>query len=265
VDVVEVHPPELGAIRGCVVIRDLFRGAAPVLVVTGMASEARLAAGAGVVTITGRAASTRLSHHIGCRAVLSFGMAGALDPTLAPGDVIVASTIVSGTRSWQVDARLAQRLADVLGRGAMRVVRADLLGVDAPLLHPRAKEQMRRTTGAAAVDMESHRAAAYAAEHRIPFASLRVICDPAERTVPPLAVEALLPNGRVNIVALIASVLRHPRQVRAMTRVANDARTAFWALHLCRQLLGAGLGVPDLAEAGSGRRRENRARTPQLS
>jgi adenosylhomocysteine nucleosidase len=229
-------------------MRDFVRGARPVLAVTGMASEARLAAGAGVVTITGRAGAARLSHDIRCRAVLSFGIAGALDPTLAPGDVIVASTIVSDTRRWPVDARLAQRLADVLRRGAMRVVRADLLGVDAPLLHPRAKEQMRGTTGAAAVDMESHRAAAYAAERRIPFASLRVVCDPAERALPPLAVDAILSNGRLNMVSLIAGVLRHPWQVTAITRVANDARIAFWALHVCRQLLGAGLGVPDFAE-----------------
>jgi adenosylhomocysteine nucleosidase len=201
-----------------------------------------------VVTITGRAGAARLSADLNCRAVLSFGIAGGLDPTLAPGDVIVASTIVSDTGRWPVHARLSQRLADVLRRGAMRVIRADLLGVDAPLLHPRAKEQMRGTTGTAAVDMESHRAAAYAAERRVPFASLRVICDPAERALPPLAVEAILSNGKLNMVSVIAGVLRHPRQVTAITRVANDARVAFWALHVCRRLLGAGLGVPDLAE-----------------
>jgi adenosylhomocysteine nucleosidase len=232
-----------------VVMRNFVRSAPPVLAVTGMASEARLAAGAGVVTISGRAGAARLSDDIGCRAVLSFGIAGALDPSLAPGDVIVASTIVSDTSRWPVDARLAQCLADVLGRGAMRVVRADLLGVDAPVLHPRAKQQMRGTTGAAAVDMESHRAAAYAAERRLPFASLRVVCDPAERAVPPLAADALLSNGRLNLVSVIAGVLRHPWQLTAMTRVANDARVAFWALHVCRQLLGAGLGVPDFAES----------------
>jgi len=38
----------------------------------------------------------------------------------------------------------------------------------------------------AAVDMESHIAAAYAAEVGLPFAALRVISDPASRA-PPLA------------------------------------------------------------------------------
>ena len=45
------------------------------------------------------------------------------------------------------------------------------------------KAALRSETGAAAVDMESHIAAAYAAEAGLPFAALRVISDPATRAL----------------------------------------------------------------------------------
>ncbi len=55
-----------------------------------------------------------------------------------------------------------------------------------------------RTTGADAVDMESHIAARYAAEHaRLPFAAVRVISDPAHRELPKLTIGAIKPNGNV--------------------------------------------------------------------
>ena len=45
----------------------------------------------------------------------------------------------------------------------------------------KAKAALRATTGADAVDMESHIAARYAEQHSLPFAALRVISDPAHR------------------------------------------------------------------------------------
>ncbi len=45
---------------------------------------------------------------------------------------------------------------------------------------PSCKAALHSETGAAAVDMESHIAAAYAAEAGLPFAALRVISDPAQ-------------------------------------------------------------------------------------
>jgi hopanoid-associated phosphorylase len=227
----------------------------PVLVVTGMAREARLAKAPGVVTIHAGGLPYRLRDalvrqaQVRCRAVISFGIAGGLDPFLGPGDVVVATGVVSHTVRWPVQPLLAQNLASSLTSGGMKVKLADLAGADAPLLHPTDKRVLKTETGAAAVDMESHLAAAYAAERRLPFAAVRVICDPADRRLPPWAAESLLPNGEVSAAAVVRGLLRRPPHLFAMVRLAIDAAAAFRALRRCRELLGVGFGVPDLGQS----------------
>ena len=50
---------------------------------------------------------------------------------------------------------------------------------------PQAKQALRRTSGAAAVDTESHIVAGVAAAHRLPFVAFRVVADSVRRTLPP--------------------------------------------------------------------------------
>ena len=74
-----------------------------VIAVTGLAFEARIAAGAGVTVILAgdeRAAATAVAATRCSRAdasgIISFGSAGGLDPDLEPGDWIVADAIIDG-------------------------------------------------------------------------------------------------------------------------------------------------------------------------
>ncbi|MBV8209888.1 MAG: hypothetical protein JO133_07470, partial [Burkholderiaceae bacterium] len=113
-----------------------------------------------------------------------------------------------------------------------------LAGVDAPLLHPADKVRLHESTGAVAADMESHHAARITLRAGRPFAALRVIADPAERTVPTAAAVGMRPDGRVNVVAVLFSLLRDPRQLPALVRVALDARVAIQTLARCRRELG---------------------------
>ena len=107
---------------------------------------------------------------------------------------------------------------------------------------------MHRVTGAAAVDTESHIAAAMAADHGLPFAAFRVVADAAERNLPPAACEALRPDGKISGVAVLRSLARTPGQIPALARTAIDARIALRALSRGRRLLGLRLGYPDLGE-----------------
>src|SRR6185503_1216841 len=98
-------------------IIDLAHRRRPVLAVTGLAVEARLAAGPGVITVMAGGDPIRLRAMLSarvqpdCRAVISIGIAGGLDPALVPGDVIVATGVAAAGRRHAASLNVAQRLA----------------------------------------------------------------------------------------------------------------------------------------------------------
>jgi hopanoid-associated phosphorylase len=226
----------------------------PILVVTGLAAEARLAAGPGVSTLLAGGNPTRLRSLLNarvkpeCRAVVSVGIAGGLDPSLSPGDVIVATGVMAPDRRYVASASIALRLAARLSNHPKRVIMADIAGADHAVLLPSDKRSFLNTTGARTVDMESHVAAAFAAQHRLPFAAVRVVCDPAHRALPELIGTALRPDGEVSLSNVFRSIWQRPAQLLALPRLARDAAEGFRALRGCRELLGHGFGMHDCGE-----------------
>ncbi len=230
---------------------------AKVLAIVGLSKEARLAAGRGVEAVGAGGSPHRLRDLLGARdatglrAVVSFGIAGGLGPDLLPGDVVVASGILCDGERHATDAAVSAAITRRLGGLGKSPVMADLAGVDAAVLSVDAKHELRNRTGAAAVDMESHVAAAFARRHGLPFAAIRVVCDPAHRALPAFVATALKPNGDPDIRAVLAALARGQVGIGVLIRLARDSSAAFTSLNHCRALLGRGLGVPE-ASIGSG-------------
>lgn len=229
-------------------------GSLPVLVVTGMSREMRLAVGPDSVVLGSGGDPLRLRRMLsarvdgGCRGVLSFGLAGGLDPALRPGDVVLSTGVIAGGHLWPAHRPITARLAARLAEGGLRPALRAIAGSDLVVADTETKGRIHEDTGAAAVDMESHVAAAYSGSRGLPFAALRVVCDPAALALPQLALKALRQDGVVDLKELLKSLARDPRQLAAMLRLAGDARAAFAALRRCRDLLGIGRGFPDLRE-----------------
>jgi adenosylhomocysteine nucleosidase len=177
------------------------------------------------------------------RAVISFGIAGGLDPALAPGDTVLATGVIAANERWAAHLGMVRNWAQCLSANGQRIILAEIAGVEAPVHTSAAKAALRSATAAAAVDMESHIAAAFAAMHGIPFAALRVICDPADRSLPSLVEVALGPDGSMTLPALLRHILRRPMQLAALPRLAWDASAAFSSLGRCRTVLGTDLGL----------------------
>jgi adenosylhomocysteine nucleosidase len=220
-----------------------------ILVVSGLAAEARIAAGDGIVTLAGGGDSLSLAQQLRAlerttiAGVVSFGVAGALDPALRPGDIVAATSIITMDESYAVSAAHRERWAPSLALSRRAVRDGAIAGVDAPVLGPEAKAELRARTGAAAVDMESHVAAAFAHEHGLPFSALRIISDGANRVLPPVAGQAMRADGGIDLAAVLASLARQPRQLPALLGTAIDAATAFIALRSVSRRLGHGFGL----------------------
>jgi hopanoid-associated phosphorylase len=218
----------------------------PVIAVTGLKFEARIAAGEGVSVICAgdRERLRRLLREAlsaRCSGIISFGLAGGLDPELESGCWVIAETIIAGAVRFETDRRWTGALMQRLPSGTA----AKIAGSDAPLADAQAKSALRQSSGAAAVDMESHIAADIAQACGVPFAAFRVIIDPADRTLPPAALMAQRSDGSLDIRSVAGGVLQVPGQVPALLRIALDARRARASLARGRRLLGAGLGFPD--------------------
>jgi hopanoid-associated phosphorylase len=220
----------------------------PIVAVTCLSFEARIATGPGVVVLCGDA--PRLAAALegaiarGSSGIISFGIAGGLDPDLAPGNWLVAAKVVSDLGRFPTDRIWSKRLLEVLPSA----VHANIAGVDRPVVDSLTKRRLRAATQTAAVDMESHIAARVAAVHGLPFAACRVILDPAQLTLPPATLVGLRPDGTPDAGAVLRSLARQPGQFVALLRTALYARAAHAALFRGRRLLGPGLGFPDFGE-----------------
>ena len=79
-------------------------------------------------------------------------------------------------------------------------------------------------------DLESACRAGAAEEAGWPFAVLRVVGDPADRTLPPVAGCVLSPDGGLKIGALLLSLLRAPGQIGGLINLGRDAAKARTAM-----------------------------------
>ena len=152
---------------------------------------------------------------------MSFGFAGGLDPALAPGAVIVPETVLEDGCAYCVDAALAAQLGRV--GGTQLAAHAVVIGLAE-------RAQLFAATGAGAVDLESGAVARVATRHGLPFAVLRVICDPAWHELPPAALAALDTRGAIRMWSVLASIAREPEQVKGLVALARGAAAARGAL-----------------------------------
>ncbi len=216
----------------------------PVLIVTGLVQEARIAAGPGMIVICSSSDPRQLRALLATldsttfRGVISFGVAGGLDPSLKSGDVVVATEVLAGDTRFLAGLALNEELIARAALRRRRVVRGGLAGVEQVIAAAACKAALHSETGAAAVDMESHIAAAYAAEAGLPFAALRVISDPASRALPAHRQERHQAERRHRPRARCCAGLRAiPTSLRALVSTGIDFNRALRSLRGCRGFL----------------------------
>jgi hopanoid-associated phosphorylase len=201
-------------------------------IVTGMASEARIF-GAAAMTISagGDAAATRagIASLIarGADRLVSFGIAGALDPNLKPGDLIIGCAVRTHDGERQaVDQKWLVQLSAHLSSARV----ADVVGSSRIVGIAQQKAMLYRDTGAAAVDQESHWVADAARANSLPFIVVRAIADRAGDTLPPAVLVGLDTSGNPRTGAVVGALLRDPLQLPGLIRVAFQTRKAMKAL-----------------------------------
>lgn len=234
-------------------------------ILVGLTAEARLAAPLGCIVVAGGGSAAGAEAAVrqliarGATGLISFGLAGGLDPSLRPGTLIVPEAVLAsairqvsplaaqpalphvqhasppivstpsgppaGIPHWEsfaTDPALSARLGGATPH--------TILGGDTIATTADAKRRLWEATGAAAIDLESGAVARAAAASGLPFAVLRAICDPAGRDLPPAALTALNHQGAIGLLRVIASLAARPGQFGALMTLAADAAAARGAL-----------------------------------
>ena len=205
------------------------RGGDPPLSELAVLGEGSLLALSGI----GRAAAAAAAQALvdaGVSALMTFGLAGGLDPALKPGSVVIPGEVffADGARYAACRAWREQVAAAV---SALRAVsEGNLLTSTNAIETPADKASAFRSTGAAAVDMESAAVAEIAAKHSLPFIAVRVIVDTAADMLPRAVVAASL-AGRVRFARLIGGLILAPREIASLLRLAQRYRIAMRSLH----------------------------------
>jgi adenosylhomocysteine nucleosidase len=211
------------------------RGGVPPLSELAQLGEGSLLALSGIGRAAAAAAALALID-AGVSALMTFGMAGGLDPALRPGNVVIPRELLAsdGSRYAACQAWREQVAAAVSALCA--VTEGNLLTSERAIETPAAKAAAFRDSGAAAVDMESAAVAEIAAKHNLPFIAVRVIVDTAADGLP-RAVVAASRAGRVQFVRLIGGLVMAPSELASLIRLAQRYRIAMRSL----QLIGAHL------------------------
>ena len=212
-------------------------------IVVGMRSEAALLAPGPMIACSGGrpARAEELASYLleaGAEALLSFGVAGGLDPALAPGDLVIATEVDLDGASLKADEAWAKRLHNELPQARLGVV----CGAQTPMLTAADKAHLRAESGGLAIDLESAAVAEACAAKGVPFAVLRAVADPAGRAIPAFALKGLAEDGRTRALPVILGLLGRPGQLPALLGLARDNRAALKALGRAARLLDATLG-----------------------
>ncbi len=180
----------------------------------------------------------------GVRALVSWGSAAGLDPTLAPGTLLVPGVVVPASGApLAAHAGWWSALVDALSP-TFDVVGEPLAEATGVLAAPEDKRALREATDAVAADMETAAVAAVADGAGLPWIAVRSVADTASDRLPAVVLDNLAGDGTVDVSGVLRASARSPLQMRSLIRLGRNHARAGRALEAAARTVGPRLLVP---------------------
>jgi nucleoside phosphorylase len=192
----------------------------------------------------------------GCRLLVSFGTAGALDASLDSGDLLLTSVCVQAgepaarvaestkdasqkDRSAPVEALVSALVAATAACGEPRVLcQAPILSVPRVVADPATRAALAVGSGASAIDMESAAIAEVAARRGLGFLAIRAIVDTVSGPLPQ-GLEGLVDRWGRPRLRLALALLARPWLLSSLLPLARRMAHARRTLTACAPCLCA--------------------------
>ncbi len=157
--------------------------------------------------------------------VISIGYAGALDPSLEVGDLVVADKIIEMDSSRSDEDMKSYSLNKEILNTTGEIHRKILLTVDRVAATPQEKKKLREKYSAVAVDMETSALAEEAKARNLSFISVRAITDTADQELIDCSY-LVEEDGEVSKLKAGWHVLTHPGDLKGMIELGQHAKIA---------------------------------------
>lgn len=175
----------------------------------------------------------------GCTALVSFGIAGGLNPDYEVGAIIVGNMVLGESgESFETDLTSQNNLTNMLPNAYLTSTLST-----SRIVHKKSdKANLCEKFGASAVDMESLAVGKVADELGLPFAILRVIADTADQNIPKAALNAVDQDGYTQIRPVLTGLIRKPWEIFELVRLGRNSNKAFRELRRIALLAGPNFG-----------------------
>lgn len=154
-------------------------------------------------------ASEAMIQHVRPELIISVGFAGAVDPALGIGGIVVPRTVI--------DVESGQRFSTMHGEGVLVSARG--------IATSEQKRSLREKYQALAVDMEAAAVAGRATAHGTQFMAIKSISDRSGATLPDFS-SFVRDSGQFATIPFLLHMIFHPTLWPELRKLAGDTRTA---------------------------------------
>ncbi len=162
--------------------------------------------------------------------VISWGVAGAIEPTINAGDLILASAIIKQDSRYTTTSQWHDWVFEYLQQSSANLINGDIVSSKEACASTADKKKLFDATGALAVDMESAAIAEIAMKNNLDFLVLRAIADNAHTHIPEAVLNHTNYLGQPAIFNFTLSCLLKTTQIREILILAKAYRKGLASL-----------------------------------
>ncbi|MEE2745365.1 MAG: hypothetical protein VX617_00640 [Pseudomonadota bacterium] len=183
-----------------------------------------------IVCGMGSQAAERAANQLiagGCRLLISYGYAGAINQKYSPGDLVIGCSVSNGSQTLKINTSLAHKFLRCLqSKTTIKTHVANIYSSTKPLLNWTEKREVCIDTNFDAVDMESFAIGTAALQNGISFLIVRSILDNPESKIPSGSLRIVNEFGEVSLFYGLLEIAKSPREISNYISLATSKKKA---------------------------------------